>query len=163
LVSGYYIGRDNTNSVETNTTAPQAILTIEQPGESLASVESAPLPADRYSANYHRSEAPLNTTTSNVEHTSDLTAMPAVVIPAAENTTETSATLSVVTPRHEGNGNYAIVNKGDRNYSLAELMEVAQQPEEGDILHRIELGFGESFGKEFPADANSRNTQPIIT
>lgn len=154
LLSGFYLARNSTTASATSPASSQMTVNIEAPREQATNLTRE---RERITS---RPEAPLARDQDVMD--AGLAALPQfVTLP------DKPASPASITPgqlRADRQENYQVLEPRQREYSLAELVEATQHGEsEGSILHRMELNFAESFGKQFPEDATSRNTQPIIT
>jgi hypothetical protein len=153
LLSGFYLGRNSASDIAT-TPIQQTILAVEQPNADLT--PSTPLNtarAERSSSTRHFSEAPLaqpviTDRSANVD------------MAAATTEAEPPVAISTVPVRTAEQTSY-VLEPAERSHSLAGLIEATQQSEAS--VYPMELSFAESFGMQFPTDAQSRNTQPLIT
>lgn len=157
LLAGYYFGRNSANELASAPATPQSILAIEQPA---SNIPTSSMPTDRREVRIisrTRSEAPLAAALPVAELNSE--SIPAI-LPADEEMAEQPVAISYADARSAGERNF-VLEPRERSHSLAGLIDATQQTEEGS--YKMELSFAESFGKQFPEDAVSRNTQPIIT
>ena len=152
LLSGFYLGRNAGNEIAASSPVEQTILTIEQPPVLQAAPEIAQHVNERSVLPRQRSEAPLASLPVLVDHATPIEAAPVV-------TTETVASPATAIMRAETPTSNVFEPR--ESHSLAELIRTTQQAEQS--VYPMELSFAESFGIQFPMNATSRNTQPLIT
>ncbi len=152
LLSGLYLGSNNGNEIVASSPVEQTILAIEQPPVQQAAPATAHNTTNRSIITRQRSEAPLASLPVLVDRATPVEAAPVVA-------SETEASPAVAAVRAELPASNVFEPR--ESHSLAALVTATQQSEQS--VYPMELSFAESFGMQFPADAASRNTQPLIT
>lgn len=155
LLAGFYLGRSSEADLTATPAQQQTILAVEQPTPMTTAPSADHTRPVEHVTNSRRFEAPLAMV--NRDRASDATNQE---IPVAMNEEVALAPVPGVSTRQVEQPSY-VIEPSERIHSLASLVEETHRS--GESVYPMELSFAESFGKQFPADEASRNTQPIIT